>query len=92
MRFFPVNWGNAEFGDAVVAPVPIGQPCHSCGNPIAEAGPWGRGCFVPQLDTEVCAMVEKPWHRVCFLKSMGIPDELIPNYDSNRETGKESTT
>ena len=85
MKFFPDLWGNASFGESSVVPIPVGTACHACGNPIAESGPWARGCYVPHISMLTGSWVDDVFHRICFLKNLGIPDELIPAYDTTKK-------
>lgn len=49
--------------------VPVGEPCLKCGEPIKENE---QGYMIPALHETADGFIDEPWHRVCFMKSLGL--------------------
>lgn len=64
VRAFPP--GHPRLGPAET---PVGQPCASCGNPIAEDD---RGFSLWHMGGDGETDGYRPWHEHCLLGSMGI--------------------
>ncbi len=62
MKTFPNALGHVE-----AAPTPVGQPCVACRVPIKDGD---VGVLMPHIDVD--GVTEEPWHRRCFLASIGI--------------------
>ena len=62
MKTFPNAQGYAE-----ATPTPVGQPCIACKVLIKDGD---IGVVMPHMS--LTAVTDEPWHRKCFLASLGI--------------------
>lgn len=71
MKVFPTAWGQPDFE---TVPTPK-EPCVVCEQSFL---PTDLGVLIPHHDDN--GVVDRPWHRDCFLASLGIelePDDVL---------------
>lgn len=66
--WFGESWGAPICEEADHTYTPVGDLCVYCQAVIAQGD---RGFMVPHV-TERGPVIEKPWHRDCFLFSIGV--------------------
>lgn len=66
MKFFPKGHTPPTL-EAV--DTPVGAICPACNKPIEKHD---RGFIIPHVEDKV---TERPWHRACFLFTIGVEDK-----------------
>ena len=69
VKWFGTPWSNRVSTSLPMQPIPIGQPCPLCKQPMK---PGDQGLLIPHLGA-VGGWVDQPWHISCFRDMLELP-------------------